>query len=377
MKSHTEKALASLQELYTPFATYVVGMSGGVDSSVSAFLLKEAGFHVIGVYMKNWEETSEDGSCTQEDDFRDVVAVSKLLQIPYYSVNFTKEYQEEVFQLFLEDIQKGLTPNPDILCNREIKFKKLLERAKKIGGGGLATGHYAKIRRDEENRFFLECPKDRMKDQTYFLYTATQESLSSSLFPLAPLTKQEVRAIAKEAGLPVHNKKDSTGICFIGKRNFRSFLEGWIGTKPGPMVTEAGVAVGTHMGLAFYTIGQRKGLMIGGQGDAWFVADKRIETNELIVVQGENHPLLFADSLTAKETHWIGMKPSLPFECTAKIRYRQPDQRCIIEKEESGILHVRFHEPQRAITPQQSIVFYQNDVCLGGALIVQKEHTPR
>jgi tRNA-specific 2-thiouridylase len=370
MKSSIETALESLKDLHTPFSTYVVGMSGGVDSSVSAFLLKEAGFHVIGVFMKNWEETTQEGACTQEDDFRDVVSVANLLQIPYYSVNFTKEYQEEVFKFFLEDIQKGLTPNPDILCNREIKFKKLLEKALHIGGGGLATGHYAKIRKTDTGLFTLECPKDNMKDQTYFLYTASQKSLASSLFPLANLTKKEVRAIAQEAHLPVHNKKDSTGICFIGKRNFRSFLSEWIGTKPGPMITDSGLQIGTHMGLAFYTIGQRKGLQIGGKGDAWFVADKRLETNELIVVQGENNPLLFKDTLSAKEAHWITYTPTFPFECTAKIRYRQPDQRCIIEKEENGILQVRFFEPQRAITPQQSIVFYQGEICLGGGIIV-------
>lgn len=374
MKSPIDAALESLQGLYTPFSTYVVGMSGGVDSSVSAFLLKEAGFHVIGVFMKNWEETSPDGACTQEEDFRDVVSVSNLIQIPYYSMNFAKEYREEVFHHFLDDIQKGLTPNPDILCNREIKFKKLLEKAKTIGGGGLATGHYAEIRKREDGRLCLDCPKDHAKDQTYFLYTATQESLSYSLFPLARLTKQEVRAIAQAAQLPVHNKKDSTGICFIGERHFRSFLSDWIGTKPGPMVTESGAIVGEHMGLAFYTIGQRKGLKIGGKGDAWFVAKKRIESNELIVVQGETHPLLLADTLLAKEPHWITDTPSFPFECTAKIRYRQPDQRCLIEREEHGLLHVRFFEPQRAITPQQSIVFYQGKTCLGGALIVRAHY---
>lgn len=373
MQKLIDTTISDLRAIPTQFSTYVVGMSGGVDSSVSAFLLKEAGFNVIGLFMKNWEETTQTGACTQEADFNDVASVAKTLNIPYYSVNFTKEYHEEVFQHFLSDLQAGLTPNPDILCNREIKFKRLLEKAKAIGGGGLATGHYAKIEQTKDSSYLLVKPKDRNKDQTYFLYTATQESLSHTIFPLQNLLKQEVRAIANYIGLKVHNKKDSTGICFIGERNFRSFIKDWIGTKEGTIISDTGVVLGKHMGLAFYTIGQRKGLGIGGRadgkGEPWFVADKNLSTNELIVVQGENHPLLFKESLIAKEPHWIEKKPSFPLVCKAKIRYRQSDQECTILEQE-GKLAVRFKTPQRAITPQQAIVFYQDDVCLGGGTIL-------
>ena len=370
MKKLIDSAIADIRSTPHSFDTYVVGMSGGVDSSVTAFLLKEAGFKVIGLFMKNWEETNPQGACTQEEDFKDVASVASHLDIPYYSVNFTNEYRDEVFSHFLEDLQKGLTPNPDILCNREIKFKRLLEKAKAIGHGGLATGHYAKIGRDENGLWQLKKPKDLQKDQTYFLYTATQESLSYTLFPLQSLLKQEVRSIALHAGLKVHNKKDSTGICFIGERDFRSFLKDWIGTKPGPMVTEKGRLVGTHMGLAFYTIGQRRGLGIGGQGEPWFVVQKRLSTNELVVVQGEDHPLLYSSALQAKEAHWIGNKPHFPFKAMAKIRYRQADQPCLIQETANGLLEITFQSPQRAITPQQSLVLYDGDVCLGGGIIL-------
>lgn len=373
MKKLIEKALSTISTATAPWNTYVVGMSGGVDSSVAAFLLKEAGFHVIGCFMKNWDEKDDREICTQESDYQDVAQVSRIIDIPYYSVNFTKEYKEEVFELFLHDLKNGLTPNPDILCNKEIKFKRLLEKAITIGHGGLATGHYAKRTSTEDGLFLLEKPSDLAKDQTYFLYTATQYSLQHTLFPLENLSKQEVRQIAKHLGLSVHNKKDSTGICFIGERHFRSFLSEWIGTQPGKMIDDKGRIVGEHIGLAFYTIGQRKGLGIGGPGDAWFVAEKRIATNELIVVQGENNPLLFAKTLIAKDAHFINV-PKHPvnqsFICSAKIRYRQPDQRCTVLPKTDGCLLVTFDEPQRAITPQQSIVFYDNTVCLGGATIV-------
>lgn len=347
----------------------VVGMSGGVDSSVSAALLKAKGYDVVGLFMKNWEENEGD-RCTAEADARDVAQVAKAIQIPFYTVNFTKEYWEEVFEHFLQQLREGLTPNPDILCNREVKFKKLLEKALSIGGVGLATGHYAANASAPEDRYLLKRASDATKDQTYFLYTATQDSLSKTIFPLSQLKKTEVRQIARHLALPVAEKKDSTGICFVGERKFREFLKPYLGSTPGNMVSPEGKILGTHGGLPYYTIGQRKGLGIGGNGEAWFVAGKDVERNELTVVQGATHPELYAQTLTAKQPHWIcGKAPSFPLPCTAKIRYRQLDQSCIVTPGDNRTLSVLFQEPQRAITPQQSIVFYDGDVCLGGAFI--------
>ena len=351
---------------HIPMGTVVVGLSGGVDSSVSAALLKAMGYDVVGLFMNNWKE---EGFCPAEADASDVAQVAQIIGIPFYTVSFAKEYWDEVFSEFLEGLKAGLTPNPDILCNREVKFKRLLHKALSIGGTALATGHYA-ANRERDGLFSLERAHDGTKDQTYFLYTATQESLSKTLFPLANLTKKQVRAVAAGLRLPVATKKDSTGICFIGERPFRDFLRPYLGTNPGPMVTPEGEVVGTHEGLAFYTIGQRKGLAIGGRGEAWFVAGKDVENNRLLVVQGTAHPALFGKSLVAHQVHWIGPVPSFPYRCTAKIRYRQSDQLCTIESHGEGTVRVVFDAPQRAITPQQSVVFYDGQSCLGGGFIL-------
>jgi len=347
----------------------VVGMSGGVDSSVSAYLLKNQGYEVIGLFMKNWEEKNAEGVCQSVADFEDVTRVCDRLDIPCYSVNFVQEYQDLVFSQFVEELKKGYTPNPDILCNLEIKFQLFLQKAKSLGADFLATGHYCQI----DHRKLLK-GADPNKDQTYFVYTLKSEILEQVLFPIGHLPKSEVREIAKEAGLPVHDKKDSTGICFIGKRNFKEFISQYIPYHPGDFVTTSGKVLGQHDGAAYYTIGQRKGLGIGGPGEAYFVVDKDMEKNVVVLEQGADHPALYAPGLIACESSFVdGKLPSpLPFRCKAKIRYRQEEQACTIESIEDGFLTVRFDEPQRAITPRQSIVFYQGDVCLGGALI---EHT--
>ena len=349
--------------------TVIVGMSGGIDSSVSALLLKEQGYHVIGLFMKNWEEKDSQGICNSARDYDDVRRVCDQIQIPYYGVNFVKEYWDQVFSLFLEDIQKGLTPNPDILCNREIKFKVFLEKAKELGADFLATGHYCQNIGFNEKRILIK-GVDANKDQTYFLYTLNQQILSQVIFPIGHLRKSEVRAIGRQHHLTTSEKKDSTGICFIGKRDFSSFLSGYIGAQPGLFMTLEGKKVGEHAGAAYFTIGQRRGLGIGGAGEPWFVAAKNMETKTVIVVQGENHPALFKTSLIAHSMSWIGEQPYFfPYFCKAKIRYRQADQPCLIEKMEGNLLYISFPEPQRAITPGQSIVFYQDNCCLGGAII--------
>jgi len=362
-----ENALRGIKLHIPSGSTVVVGMSGGVDSSVTCALLKELGYDVIGLLMKNWEE--EGGACSIEEDAQDVARVATMLQIPFYTVHFAKEYWEQVFETFLADLKAGLTPNPDILCNREVKFGHLLEKALSMNASALATGHYA-ANTLFEDRHRLQRAQDSAKDQTYFLYTATQKTLSHSLFPLANLCKSEVRKIAQTLKLPVAKKKDSTGICFIGERNFRQFLEPHLGLSPGPMVTVDGKKIGDHIGLAYYTIGQRKGLGIGGEGDAWFVVSKNSETNTLTVAQGIDHPALFAHSLVANKNHWIsGKTPSSPLSCTAKIRYRQEDSPCEVTMVGPDKLSVHFEKPQRAITPGQSIVFYDEATCLGGAVI--------
>ncbi len=342
--------------------TVVLGMSGGVDSSLCAALLKEEGYQVIGLFMKNWEEADASGVCQAAKEYEDVKRTCDLLQIPCYSVNFVQEYQDRVFSSFLENLRKGMTPNPDILCNREIKFDVFLEKAMHLGADFLATGHYARL---NEKKQLLKAV-DPEKDQTYFLHAVKQNALQKVLFPIGHLAKTQVRALARKFNLPTSEKKDSTGICFIGKRDFKSFVSKYLGYAPGPFQTLGGVTVGSHDGAAFYTIGQRKGLGLGGEGDAWYVVEKDISRNIVFVERGENHPALFASSLNASQFTWIGEAPSqFPYQCSAKIRYRQVEQICTLE--EDG--RVFFDAPQRAITPGQSIVFYEGDLCLGGALI--------
>ncbi len=349
--------------------TVVVGMSGGVDSSVSALLLKQQGFNVIGLFMKNWEEQDDNGVCLASREYEDVISVCEHLGIPYYSVNFVKEYWDQVFSFFLKELKEGYTPNPDILCNREIKFNAFLAKAKSLGADYLATGHYCQIGRDPEHPKLLK-GLDPGKDQSYFLYTQKEEILKQVLFPIGHLNKSDVRKIAEDHGLATADKKDSTGICFIGERNFKQFLKKYISYSSGHFQTLQGEKVGVHEGAAFYTIGQRKGLGIGGAGLPWFVVSKCIKKNIVYVEQGTDHPALYSDTLTATDISWVASTPpTLPLQCKAKIRYRQSDQPCIIEKEDNGTLFVKFLNPQRAITPRQSIVFYQEDHCLGGAMI--------
>ena len=355
--------------------TVVVGMSGGVDSSVTALLLKQQGYRVIGMFMKNWEEKDDNGVCQSSKEFEDVVRVCEQIDIPYYSVNFVKEYWDHVFSHFLEELKQGYTPNPDILCNREIKFKVLLEKALSLGADYLATGHYCQIG-NVQGSYQLLKGADPGKDQSYFLYTLKEPILSKVLFPIGHLLKKDLRAIAKDYDLATSEKKDSTGICFIGERNFKQFLSQYIAFQPGNFETLNGKVVGKHDGVAYYTIGQRRGLGIGGAGDAWFVVGKDIPRNVVYIEQGTDHPSLYSHSLIANELSWVSEQwtiqngpPTLPFKCLCKIRYRQEDHSCIITKIEGHRIWVDFPEPQRAVTPRQSIVFYQDNECLGGAII--------
>lgn len=349
--------------------TVVVGMSGGVDSSVSAYLLKKEGYNVIGIFMKNWEEENEQGVCHAASDFEDVVRVCDKLDIPYYSVNFAKEYHDRVFTQFLNEYKAGFTPNPDILCNKEIKFDLFLKKALSLGADFLATGHYCQ-NVFLENQHHLYKGKDPNKDQSYFLYTIKEEILKKVLFPVGHLCKTQVKQIAKECGLHVAEKKESMGICFIGKRDFREFLHNYLPYTEGKIQDETGKTLGKHPGIAFFTLGQRKGICIGGKGDAYFVVGKDVKNNILIVSQGESHPSLFCDEVTASDLTWVlENPPALPLRCHAKIRYRQADQECILESIKDGVAQVRFLSPQRAATPRQSIVFYQKDECVGGGMI--------
>lgn len=352
--------------------TVAVGMSGGVDSSVAALLLKQQGYNVIGLYMKNWEETDENGVCQSAKEYEDVTLVSSTIGIPCYTVNFTKEYRRDVFDQFLKDLAEGHTPNPDVLCNKEIKFKQLLQKALDLGATYLATGHYARIA-ETNGQLQLQKGADISKDQSYFLYAMPKESLKQVLFPLGGLLKSEVRALARAHNLITAEKAESMGICFIGERNFKPFVGQYIHYRKGNLITLDGIIVGQHDGVAFYTIGQRKGLGIGGKGDAWFVVDKCIATNSVIVAQGANHPALFSDSLEATNLSWLSNIESqtFPLHCRAKIRYRQPDQECTIEKIHDGIAHVSFKNPQRAVTLRQSVVFYLDQECLGGGIIAK------
>ncbi|TDT46052.1 tRNA 2-thiouridine(34) synthase MnmA [Fonticella tunisiensis] len=349
----------------------VVGMSGGVDSSVAALLLKEQGYDVIGIFMKNWDEKDEMGYCTSDQDYEDVRKVCDQLDIPYYTVNFEKEYWDRVFTYFLDEYKKGRTPNPDVMCNKEIKFKAFLDYALKIGADYLATGHYAQVDfHDGEYRLLRAV--DGNKDQTYFLCALGQKQLSKAIFPVGHLKKAEVREIARKAGLKTADKKDSTGICFIGERNFNEFLSRYLPAQPGEIRTLSGEVVGEHNGLMYYTFGQRKGLGIGGKGtgEPWFVADKDLKNNILYVVQGSNHPALYSYGLIADDVSWISeRKKEKSFKCTAKFRYRQPDQGVTVNILDDNRCLVVFDEPQKAVTPGQVVVFYQGESCLGGGTI--------
>lgn len=349
----------------------VIGMSGGVDSSVAAALLKEQGYEVIGLFMHNWEEDDEDETCTAVTDYEDVKRVCNKLGIPYYTVNFAKEYLDRVFSNFLEEYSKGRTPNPDVLCNREIKFGPFLEYARNLGADYIATGHYAKVERCDGVTRLLKAA-DTNKDQTYFLNQLNQDQLSQVLFPLGDMQKPEVRAIADKYGLSTADKKDSTGICFIGEKRFRQFLKNYLPCNRGDIVDRDGNKVGEHEGVIYYTLGQRRGLNIGGKkdgtGERWFVLEKDVKNNKLIVSQGEGEEL-FKDGLVSYKINWIPSEPKeKEFECFAKFRYRQPDQKVRVIIEEDRVV-VHFAEKQRAVTPGQYVVFYTETDCLGGGVI--------
>lgn len=355
----------------------VVGLSGGVDSAVTALLLKQQGYDVTGIFMQNWETDHDDPYCSAQQDLSDAHAVCDQLKIGFQVVNFSKEYWQNVFQYCLDEFSAGRTPNPDIWCNKEIKFKVFLEHALKLGADFLATGHYANIQ-NNDNQFLLSKGSDNNKDQSYFLYTLGQHELSHSLFPLGQLQKPQVRQFAKQHQLINHSKKDSTGICFIGERRFKDFLGEFLLARPGIMQTPEGKTIGQHDGLMFYTIGQRQGLHIGGQKGApevpWYVLDKDTKNNILIVGQGHDHPLLYSNELHCQQLHWVSrLPPKSPLTCTAKIRYRQVDMPCQISQIDADCYQVKFTEHQWAITLGQSIVFYNGQICLGGGIITAKK----
>ncbi|HEX4928563.1 MAG TPA: tRNA 2-thiouridine(34) synthase MnmA [Burkholderiales bacterium] len=347
----------------------VVGMSGGVDSSVAALLLKREGHEVVGLFMKNWEDDDDDEYCSTRQDLIDAAAAADVIGIELEAVNFAAEYKDRVFAEFLREYRAGRTPNPDVLCNAEIKFKAFLDHALRLGAERIATGHYARLVHGEGKCRLLK-GADAAKDQSYFLHRLTQAQLERVHFPVGALKKSEVRRIAREAGLPNHAKKDSTGICFIGERPFRDFLNRYLPRLPGPIVDEHGKTVGQHIGLAFYTIGQRKGIGLGGPGAPWYVADKRLASNELVVVRGHDHPLLLKRALEALDASWIGGEaPPAHSRHTAKTRYRQVDAPCVLAGLADGGIKVEFDAPQWAVTPGQSVVLYDGDTCLGGAII--------
>ena len=351
----------------------IVGMSGGVDSSVAALLLIEQGYHVEGLFMKNWEEDDTEDYCSAAVDLADAQSVSDDLGIKLHTANFSGEYWDRVFEYFLAEYKAGRTPNPDIMCNKEIKFKAFLNHALELGADAIATGHYARIDKTADQLKMLK-GVDNNKDQTYFLYTLGQHQLAHSLFPVGEIEKSEVRDIALKAGFDTATKKDSTGICFIGERKFKDFLQKFLPAQPGEIITPDGDTIGEHHGLMYYTLGQRQGLGIGGMKTAseapWFVVDKNLKTNQLIAAQGHMHPLLLNQQLTTSQLHWVaGHAPAEEFQCRAKTRYRQADQTCIVSALTKGNYQVCFEEEQRAITPGQSVVFYQGDECLGGGII--------
>jgi tRNA-uridine 2-sulfurtransferase len=351
----------------------VVGLSGGVDSSVAALMLKQEGYDVIGLFMKNWEDDDTDQYCSSRQDLIDAVSVADIIGIPLEAVNFSAEYKERVFSQFLAEYKAGRTPNPDVLCNAEIKFKAFLQHAAGLGADYIATGHYAQVRRTN-GLFELLKGEDGTKDQSYFLHRLNQAQLCRTLFPIGHLYKRDVRRIARDHGLPNFSKKDSTGICFIGERPFREFLSRYLPNEPGAIQTRAGTEVGKHDGLMYYTIGQRQGLGIGGtragDGEPWFVSNKDVARNILTVVQGHDHPDLFKPSLTATDVTWIsGRPPHCNWVYSAKIRYRQPDTPCAITHLDAGKCKIEFAQPQWAVAPGQSVVVYESKVCLGGGVI--------
>ena len=347
----------------------IVGMSGGVDSSVAAAKLLEDGHRVTGLFMKNWEEDDDREYCAAAQDLADAQAVCETLGIELKTVNFSHEYWDRVFRIFLQEYTNGRTPNPDIVCNKQIKFREFLQWALHLGAERIATGHYARVQEQDQVQL-LRKGRDPAKDQSYFLHTLDQWALRHSCFPLGEMRKETVRAMAKKLALPVHDKKDSTGICFIGERRFVDFLERFVPSRPGPIETLEGEVAGQHRGACFYTIGQRHGLGIGGQGEPWYVVDKDVERNIVYVVQGRDHPALTRQVVTAEQLHWVsGYAPALPLVCGAKIRYRQEDQSCVVHMDGANGARVRFNQPQWAVAPGQSIVFYRDDVCIGGGII--------
>jgi tRNA-specific 2-thiouridylase len=355
----------------------VVGMSGGVDSAVAALLLKQQGYAVQGLFMKNWEDDDTEEYCSSRADLIDAVAAADVIGIGIDQVNFAADYRDRVFAEFLREYRAGRTPNPDVLCNAEIKFRAFLDKALEWGADLIATGHYARVR-CRDGRYELLKGLDSGKDQSYFLYRLTQAQLSRTLFPLGELNKSDVRRLARQAGLAVHAKRDSTGICFIGERPFRDFLRRYLPARPGPVKTVDGRTIGEHAGAMFYTLGQREGLGVGGVKGApeepWYVVAKDVATNTLIVAQGHDHPLLHSRRLTAVNLSWVaGAAPASRFGCAAKTRYRQPDQECTVIVTASGDCEVEFAAPQRAVTPGQSVVLYEGEVCLGGGIITATE----
>lgn len=342
-----------------------IGISGGVDSAVSAYLLKKQGYDVMGVFMKNWNEEDENGVCTANQDFEDVRRICDTIDIPYYSVNFAREYWEKVFSIFLEEYKAGRTPNPDVLCNKEIKFKAFLDFCMEIGAEEIATGHYCRVNKLCGTRLIKG--RDTRKDQSYFLCTLEAKQLERVQFPVGGYTKEYVRQIAREAGIPVADKKNSTGICFIGERNFRKFLQGYLPAQPGEMRTSAGEYIGMHQGLMYYTLGQRRGLNIGGRGtgERWFVVGKDLKNNILYVEQGEDSPKLYSKVCVVDHFSFVNPLDVKEFDCMAKYRYRQPDQRVHVFIEGDKVL-IEAYDKQRAVTPGQYAVLYSGDECLGG-----------
>ena len=349
----------------------IVGMSGGVDSSVAAYLLLQAGYDVHGLFMNNWED-DEDGYCQSAQDYQDALQVCEELGVPLHKVDFAEEYRERVFAYFLEEIEAGRTPNPDVLCNREIKFGTFREYASRLGARYIATGHYVRVDHSGSTARLLK-GLDQSKDQSYFLNAVSAEALQDSLFPIGEMQKTEVRSIAREQGFDNFGKKDSTGICFIGERHFRSFLENYLPAKPGDIRDPDGELIGGHDGLMYYTLGQRQGLGIGGRKgrteSPWYVANKNLQSNTLTVVQGHDHPLLYSEGLRAIKSHWIGEQPENGAHLAAKTRYRQKDQPCTIRIDAGGNFELHFDDAQRAVTPGQFAVIYDGEQCLGGGVI--------